>query len=361
VRVSAGAALVAMVAILSACNPSEPPHDNGSAIVWRVGPHLPSPVTDNAVAALETNRGPALLSFGGMGPSKRWDGITDAVYRWQLATDGWTEAAPVPGGGRLGSTAQVVRGKVYLLGGYTVEEDGSRRSSPRVDIYDPSTDAWARGPDMPMAVHDALGGVWRDSLIVLVSGWHDSGGIDDVQWYDPAAARWFSGTPIEADPALGMAGAVVGDRIVYTDGILVRPERESFAMDTASWIGKVDPNDPTSISWRALPDHPGPVVYRAASGSVGALALFVGGTGRPYDFNGIGFDGEPAEPIRQALSYSPASGEWRHLPAPPLATMDHRTLGVVEGTVYLVGGMEVGQRVSDKVWYANIDELLARR
>ncbi len=350
-----------MVVILAACSPSEPRHDGGSAIVWKVGPHLPSPVTDNAVAALDTDLGPAVFSFGGMGPSKQWDGVTDVVYRWQLAADGWTDAAPVPGGGRLGATAQVVRGKVYLLGGFRVEEDGSKHSVSRVDIYDPGTDSWSRGPDMPVAVHDAVGGVWRDSLIVLVSGWHDSGDVDDVQWYDPSAARWFSGTPIDMDPAFGTAGAVVGDRVVYTDGIRVRPDSRGFMIDTASWIGKVDPDDPTSIAWRRLPDHPGPAVYRAASGTLGGLALFVGGTDRPYDFDGIGFDGRPAEPLRQALSYSPASKAWRHLPAPPIATMDHRTLGVVGGTVYLVGGMETDQRVSDKVWYADIDELLAPR
>ncbi len=357
----AGAAAVAVVSPLTGCKPAEPRRENASAVIWRVGPHLPAPVTDNAVAALETERGATVLSFTGMDSTKQWNGVTDAVYRWDVSSDAWTEGAPVPGGGRLGSAARVVRGRVYVLGGYTVDREGSRHSVPRVDIYDPASDSWSRGPDMPVAVHDAASGVWRDSLIVLVSGWHDSGDVDDVQWYDPGAGEWFAGTPVEGDAVFGMAGTVVGDHVVYTDGVVVRPGMDGFAMDTAAWAGEVDPDDPASISWRPLATHPGPVVYRAASGTLGALAVFVGGTDRPYDFNGIGFDGTPSEPLRQVLEYSPASGNWRHLPAPPIPTMDHRTLGVVGGTVYLVGGMEAHQRVSDKVWYADVAQLLAVR
>ena len=37
---------------------------------------------------------------------------------------------------------------------------------------------------------------------------------------------------------------------------------------------------------------------------------------------------------------------------------DPETLGIAGGYVFLVGGMEAGQRVTDRVWYAEIERLM---
>ena len=115
----------------------------------------------------------------------------------------------------------------------------------------------------------------------------------------------------------------------------------------------MDPEAPEEIEWRPLPEHPDPALYRAAGGALGGLALFVGGTETPYNYDGEGYDGTPAEPIRQALAWVPATRSWRLLFAPPVASMDHRSLGVALGGVFLVGGMEEGREVSNKVWWAD--------
>jgi hypothetical protein len=39
----------------------------------------------------------------------------------------------------------VDEGKLYVIGGFTEEEEASRR----VDIFDPATGTWAQGPDLP--------------------------------------------------------------------------------------------------------------------------------------------------------------------------------------------------------------------
>ena len=41
-------------------------------------------------------------------------------------------------------------------------------------------------------LRNAVAGVWRDSLILLVSGWHDTGNVPDVQVYDPDTDSWDS-------------------------------------------------------------------------------------------------------------------------------------------------------------------------
>ena len=340
--------------------PEIPARDDGAVVVWSSAPHLPEPVTNNAVAALETAGGVSVFSFLGMDSTKVWSGITNAAYRWDVDDPmGWRAATPVPGPGRLAATAQVVKGRIYVMGGYTVAENGTERTLPNVDIYDPANDTWSRGADIPMPVDDAASGVWRDSLIVLVSGWHDDANVPDVQWYDPATDRWSMGTSIPGTPVFGHAGTMADNRIIYVDGAKVGEGDPRYTLSDEDWTGLVDPESPNRIEWSPLPPHPAPGLYRAAAGALGGLALFVGGTDNPYNFDGVGYDGRPSEPVRQVLAYAPGAGRWQNLSAPPIPTMDHRTLGIAGGKVFLVGGMEAGQRVSDKVWVAEVEELLS--
>jgi hypothetical protein len=352
---------MALLGVVAACGaPPVPVREDPPAVIWKAGPPLPAPVTNNAVAAMATEGGVALFSFLGMDSTKSWSGATNVAYRWDVGSpEGWRSLAPVPGPGRLGATAQAVRGKIYVFGGYTVAADGKVRSLPDVNIHDPGTGVWSRGRDIPVPVDDAVSGVWRDSLVVLVSGWRNDGSVDRVQWYDPAVDRWSQATPVTGTPVFGHAGAVVGDQIIYVDGAAVVDGPRRFALETVAWLGDLTPGDPSEVAWSVLGVHPAPGLFRAAGGTVGGLALFVGGSDTPYNFDGIGYDGAPAEPVRQVLAYAPRVGNWRHLAAPPLATMDHRNLGVAGGMVFLVGGMEAGQTVSGKVWHAGVKELLA--
>jgi Kelch motif len=351
--------LLGILVVLS-CGPAVP-HDgeDARAVVWHSGPPLPAPVTNNAVAAVRSEGTVSVFSFLGMDSTKVWSGVTDAAYRWDVGSDAWSTLESVPGPGRLASTAQAVGGRIYLLGGYTVAEDGTERSVPNVDIYDPSSGDWSQGADIPLPTDDAVSGVWRDSLIVLVSGWHDRGNVPNVQIYDPAADRWTDGTEIPGPPVFGHTGAVVQDAIVYIDGTKVVDGDPRFRIESSAWHGGIDPADPTSIAWAELDSHPAPALYRAAGGAVASLALFVGGTDNPYNYDGIGYDGVPSEPVRGVLAFDVVTGAWRDLPAPPLPSMDHRTLGVAGGTVFLVGGMGEHQVVSDHVWYASVEVLLS--
>jgi len=355
----AGMALLAGL-MAAACQPGaeRPPRDRPDA-VWRAGPALPSPVTNNAVAAVDTDDGVAVFSFLGMDSTKVWSGVTSQAFRWDTGNDSWQEIDPVPGPGRLASTAQVVDGRIYVIGGYTVGEDGSERSVPDVNVYDPETGQWDRAADIPVPTDDAVAGVWRGSHIVLVSGWHDDGNVADVQVFDAGLDKWTAATSIPGAPVFGHAGAVVGDRVVYVDGVEVVEARTRFAIAASSWIGGIDPGDPSDIEWEAGARHPGAPLYRAGGGNVGNLAIFVGGTDNPYNYNGIGYDGTPAVPLRQVLAFDPRLHGWRRLPAPPSPSMDHRNVGVAGGRVFLVGGMHAGQIVTGGVWYAAVENLLA--
>jgi hypothetical protein len=359
--------LATLVACVWSCGPVDraPPvvergvvaEDRGSP--WREGPRLPQPIANNAVAAMQGANGAHVMTFFGIDSTKAWSGVTGAAYRWDTSGDeGWRSIGPAPGPGRLATTAQMVAGRVFLFGGYTVAEDGGERSLPDVLVYDVLRDGWGFAGDMPIPVDDAVSGVWARSLVYLVSGWHDDRNVADVQVFDPSINLWTTATPIPGAPVFGHAGGVVGDRILYVGGARVVDARPRFVVDSTAWLGRIDASDPSVVAWEPIPPPPGHPMYRAASAIAGGVLLLLGGTDNPYNYDGIGYDGAPSSPVHRLLAYDPRRG-WLELPPPPVATMDHRSLGVAGGRVFLVGGMEEGQRVSDRVWHADVEALLA--
>lgn len=313
-------------------------------------PALPMPVTNNAVAGGVVGGRTVMFSFLGMDSTKRWSGITRAAFAWATGDAAWRRLPDVPGAvGRLAATAQVVRGKVYLFGGYTVDSAGNERSVDAVDVWDSAAERWGTAPAMTVAVDDAVSATWRDSLVYLISGWHHTDNVPLVQVFDVVAQRWAQATPIPGPGVFGHTGAIAGNTLVYVDGARRQGGRVRYGIERSSWAGEIDPANPLRITWRRLPPHPGPALYRAASAGCGSMVVFGGGTDNPYNYNGIGYDGVPAVPRRQAFAFDMRRRGWRLLNAGPRATMDHRALVVLGDTAVVVGGMVDGQRVTEGV------------
>lgn len=327
--------------------------------IWTEGALLPVAVTNNATVGIETDSGSFVLSFAGLDTLKTWRGVHTRAFSLDLGREPreWQELPPLPGPGRLAATAQAVGSRAFVIGGYTVAEDGGEVSTPNVEIWDLESGAWHRGTDIPVPTDDAVSGV-RGKLIYLVSGWHDRGNIAEVQIYDTNADVWAAGTPIPGPPVFGHAGAVAGGSIVYIDGVRVDRDPRAFVLEGSSWRGDIDAADPTSITWRLLAPHPGPPLYRAAAAAWGEWVIFAGGTDNPYNFDGIGYDGVPAQPRTAVFAYNIRTDAWRELTSLPRASMDHRGLTVVGGALFLIGGMGMGQRVTAEVLITDLDSLL---
>ncbi|MEO7966329.1 MAG: galactose oxidase [Gemmatimonadaceae bacterium] len=312
--------------------------------------HLPHPVSNNAVASGRIGDEWWIFSALGVDSSKRWSGITRTATAWSSRTKSWTALPDVPGAnGRLAATAQVVRGKLFVIGGYAVDSLAHETSMPNVDIYDPRTTTWIRGAPIPLAVDDAVSGVYRDSLIYLVSGWHDTDNVPNVQVYDVVRDRWSKATPIPGAAVFGHSGALSGNTLVFIDGAVRQPKGAKYRMQSQSWTGTIEGANPLSIIWRAAPTHPGPPIYRAAAGVCGARVIFAGGTDNPYNYDGIGYNGVPSAPRADVIAFDTKRRVWSVLAPLDAATMDHRALAVVERRGFVVGGMRAGQRVSDGV------------
>jgi hypothetical protein len=313
-------------------------------------PPLPHPVTNNAVAAGLIGTAWHLFSFLGVDTSRVWSGIRREAFAYDDASKRWRVLPPVPGPlGRLAATAQVVRSHVYLFGGYTVDAKGTEHSLDNVDIFDPTRGTWGRGAPIPTSIDDAVSGIYRDSLIYLVSGWHESDNVRLVQIYDVVHDRWSTGTPIPGPGVFGHAGAIAGNEIVYIDGVTKNDQLPKYRLAQQSWLGTIDSTHPDRIAWRSLTPHPAPGRYRAAAASCGPLVVFAGGTDNPYNYNGVGYDGVPSKPLASVIVFDTRSGVWRSLPPAPTSTMDHRALVILGNRAIIAGGMRQAQRVSGDV------------
>ncbi len=324
---------------------------------WEASTPMPEKLSNNAVAALTLNDTCYVFSFLGIDSTKIWSGITQNAYRLNTVTGVWKQIASVPGNvGRIAASAQAFRGEIYIFGGYSVAISGNETTWANVDIYDPVTDTYRSGANAPTPVDDQVTVVWRDSLIYNISGWSNTNNTKKVQAYNPVEDSWAQATPISGPGVFGHAGAIVGDTIVYIDG--VRVSGFNFVMSTGSYLGVIDPDDPLNITWESLPNHPGNAKYRAAAGTFDQRAIFTGGTTNPYNFDGIGYNGQPANPADFTFGFNIKTVAWEIYTAADIATMDHRGLVRCNNRMYVVGGMIENQRVSNAVKIFVVDSVI---
>jgi hypothetical protein len=96
------------------------------------------PVANNAVAALPTPAGCALVTALGIDGSRVAEGIHTRAWMFDGA---WTALPDLAGPGRIAGSAVALRGRVYVLGGYSVAPGGPETSHASLDVLDVETPA----------------------------------------------------------------------------------------------------------------------------------------------------------------------------------------------------------------------------
>lgn len=350
--VARAVAIGALVASVKVCPASD--------VVWTPLPAYPTPIANNAVTSVDNGDGTfTLYSFMGIRNPADQETITPASYRLLYPGGDWQQIADAPllnGRAKIGASAATVAGRVYLIGGYTVR-GFSEVTEHRLFRYDAPGDQYIELARVPVEVDDTVVGVFQDRYLYLVSGWHGplNRNVPNTQVYDTQTDAWVQATPIPAPlPGLfGHSGTIIGDRIIYMDGV----RSTDFRISNRVFVGRIDPNgngDIAEIAWSEIPAHPGSPTYRAAAsqGGFDGSMLLVGGSDNPYNFDGNGFNGRPAFPLDQILRHDPIIGDWsvlseagEHTP-----TMDHRALVRIGRNWATVGGMTGPEVAIDRVY-----------
>ncbi len=325
-------------------------------------PDMPTALSNNAVATSYSGEvGQKIFSFMGIGPKKTWDAVTASAYELDLKTGKWTERRPVPGvAGRVAASAVAVSGQVFLFGGYVLDRDGGEITLSDLNVYVPFEDRYYRGKDIPVPVDDAVVGLFRDRYIYVIGGRSKGEAVRNVQIYDTEKDEWMQATPSPGTPVFGHAGTILGDTIVYVDGAYrnVDSKGPKYVASSECWMGKIPTSkkaDITKIEWTKLPAHPGNARFRIAAGAgrpekKGGKIYFSGGTDNPYDYNGVGYNGQPSEPSAVTFAFDVKTSGWETIDEKTAeAIMDDRGLAVTNFGLVMVGGMESEQRVTSKV------------
>ncbi len=346
IDVSAASFGVALLVTAASCGGGDPaPVDAAPVPGWSATIALPEPTSNNAVAAIVGADGCTLVSATGIGASRAAAGIHTRA--WLLAPDAaaWSPLPDAPGPPRIAASAVALRGRVYVIGGYSVATNGSETTYDGVAVLEPAT-GWTMAAPLPLAIDDAVAIAWRDRWIVVVSGWSHTAPTTAVQVYDADTNMWTMGTPFAGTPVFGHAGAVAGDELVVFDGVAAR--LGGFGIVKQAWRGVLDPERPGEIAWSALGEHPGPPRYRAAGGTIGGRVVIHGGTATPYNFDGLRYDtNAAAEPLGDSFALEPATGMFAEdVPVKRTATMDHRALVTCGDLAFTIGGMASGPEVT---------------
>lgn len=324
---------------------------------WESRSPMPVARTNMAATSLEIGDTTWIYVFMGLDSAKACGQVMLDAWKYNTVLDQWSQIDSVPDTeGRIAASATGWNGKVYLIGGYKVFGNCGEFTSPRVDIYDPVLDSWTQGDSTPTPIDDHVQVIWRDSLIYTVSGWSQNNNTQRVQIYDPALDAWSQATPISGPGLFGHAGGLVGDTILYLDGVRTGA---NFTLLNVVWMGVINPLDPTQITWTNLGQHPGNKVYRGGVFTYGDRVIFTGGTNNAYNIDGIGYNGSPSVESGRTFGLHLPTQTWEEYPHNPDSVMDVREIvRVNENEFYVIGGMEANQTVTGKVSVFVVDTVL---
>ena len=189
---------------------------------WQRAADMPTPRT-NAKAAVVNGK---IYVFGGYNSKdnflQNWK-MADHVEAYDPLTDTWTQKKEMPIS-RFYFGLGVVAEKVYLIGGTTGLGEGQEQRMDRLDLYDPATDTWAKGPKMPTRRNP--GGVAVVSTRIYVIGgegwpppqnWGADPFLENIEEYDPINRQWRKKKDM-LEIKNWFSSAVVGDAIYLIGG-----------------------------------------------------------------------------------------------------------------------------------------------
>ncbi len=315
---------------------------------------MPEGVSNNAVVGATVNDTFYVYSFAGIDNSKLWSGIHLRSYRYNTVSGIWDTLSDLPDTlGKIAAGASLVGDTIYIIGGYYVYQNGNEATSAHVHRFNIKTNSYmSDGAPMPVPVDDQVQVVYKDSLIILATGWSNVTNVPDVQVYDPHSNSWTAATSMpntNSYKSFGASGAIVGDTIFYFGGA---QSSGSFPPQFGLRKGVIDPSDPSQISWSF--DYFDMAVrgYRMASFSTeDGYVHWIGGSYQTYNYNGFAYNGSGGvPPIDRNLIFEPQTGRWEEEYSYSYP-MDLRGIAQQNDSIlFLAGGMGPNQQVSDSCW-----------
>lgn len=295
---------------------------------WRAGPDLPMRVQEIYPCALNG----ALYVAGGLSPDAGDGriGISDRFFVLEPGAAAWRERArlPLP---IHHPNCIALEGRIYAIGGFTATHGAGWTMSQAVRVYDPQSNTWRGGPDMPQPYAETVAAVVGGRVHVVTgrrpagasnNGWSDHADTNAHIVLDPATLSWSTAAPAPT-ARNSAAGAVLDGRLHVVGGRTVNggntPVHEAY--------------DPETDRWDTRAPLPVPEAGPHGAGGLALAEL----NGALYAFGGEWFDNAGGGVYAQVWRYDPASDAWSE--AERMPTPRHG-LGAVtlDGAIATIGG-----------------------
>ncbi len=256
----------------------------------------------------------------------------------------WEQVSELPTW-RIGDAAAVVKGEIYLIGGFDHHENlgGGAPALSTVDVYDTQTKTWHAAANMPTPRVTPQTAVFSNEIYVF--GGYDRKGHrgarrykKNVEMYDTGTDTWVKkrNMPILRD---GFTTAVVDGKIYVIGGRVLDKK-----LGDGEATGLVEVYDPLTNRWEKRADMP------TERGQTDAVVV----GGKIYVLGGYTWRWVPGLPERFVKSieeYNPKTDKWRQLPDMPMFKGWFETVAV-DNEVYTIGGMRLENELK---YIGNVD------
>lgn len=333
-----------------------------SQVLISLAGHLPERVSNNAVCEGFNNGVPFLYSFAGIDSTKTQAGIHLKSYGYNIQSGvGFTLPNLPDTMGKIGCAANRIGDIIYITGGYHVMPNSNEVSSNKMHRFEISTNTFlSDGPNLPEATDDHVQVVWKDSLLLLITGWQNNGNIPNVQIYNPSLNTWEVGTAVPNNnlyKSFGSSGVVLNNSIYYFGGA---SSSGGFNAQNTLRKGDIDVDNPTQITWTDTVLSPTALTkYRAAATTVGHSIHWIGGSGTTYNYDGIAYNGSGGVQSTNHVMYTTNELLPWSVVVQNEIPMDLRGIANTSETVkYIAGGMIGNQQVTNNVYKLSWDSAL---
>ena len=240
------------------------------------------------------------------------------------------QAAPPLNAARDQFAGGVIDGKIYVFGGNRYPDGHNLKST---EMFDPATDKWIYMADNEhnggWGVEEVSGAVVNGRFYVFgaLGGGSPYGVFNFVEEYNPVTNTWTSKAPIPTTRA-GTTAVVYNNKIYLFGG--------GYSNETGTKIRYdiVEAYDPDKNTWETVTHMPKTLWGGYAVAVVGDKAYVIGGV-----------DASATQILNDVSAYDFITGTWTtigfvSLPNPRVFTSYNSASPVVDGKIYLIGGIE---------------------
>ncbi len=274
----------------------------------------PAPMHTARLAPAVTGRDGRIYLIGGLDSSNF---PIASVEAYDVETNTWTDASPLPQPTSLLGAALGKDGRIYAVGGSTA----SGEATAQVEAFDPKGDSWAPVDPLPRprtSLSVASGG---DGRIYAIGGEVPADGgtlasTNEVDAYDPSTHVWAA-----APPCPGTTGPAAG-----------APDGRIYVLGASPYVF-----DPATNAWAPLPALP--------SGISGAYGVTAGVDGRIYAIGGetkglpCNVPDEPCAAMTGPVEiFDPVARTWSAGPGMPRPADAPGLATGLDGRIYAAGG-----------------------